>query len=273
MTVKNTLSKAEVHDFRRNGCGVIRQIVTGADLEQLRDIVTDATQREDISVINVVESAGKQNVKQATAEYRKRLQLTRNIRLHYPAITDLARRLASCAAKLLGEHKVQILSDSVYVKPPQHEGSQPTPWHQDLPAVPVDRRGFFTFWIAVDDIPLEQGPLTFLPGSHRLGPLGLLADLEVEADIQALFSEEDQELVGEPTTTALEAGDATIHDGLMLHRAGANATDRPRRAWGVRFMPPNTLYNGAPHWEYEDLGLTLFAPFDGRNFPVISVNS
>src|SRR6185369_1254730 len=51
-------------------------------------------------------------------------------------------------------------------------GSTVTGWHQDFPAHPMDRVGGGTFWIALDEVTVDQGAITFLSGSHRAGPLG-----------------------------------------------------------------------------------------------------
>jgi ectoine hydroxylase-related dioxygenase (phytanoyl-CoA dioxygenase family) len=99
----------------------------------------------------------------------------------------------------------------------------------------------------------------------------MLAQLETEIDIDSLLTPEDQRYVKEPVTEALVAGDATVHDGLMLHRASHNHTGRPRRGWAIRFMPPATLYTGADHWEFNDLGLEPQARFVHNNFPVVDV--
>src|SRR3978361_1339269 len=43
-------------------------------------------------------------------------------------------------------------------------------WHQDIPAWPHTNYSPVTLGVYLDDVPVEQGPLTCLPGSHH-GPL------------------------------------------------------------------------------------------------------
>lgn len=103
-----------------------------------------------------------------------------------------------------------------------------------------------------------------------MGLLGVVDGSGDEIPLDSLLTDEDREYVDDPFTTELDAGDATIHDGYLLHCAGANLTSRPRRAWGVRFIPASTLYTGAAHRSFDDLGLEPFEPFDHQSFPLIS---
>jgi len=168
---------------------------------------------------------------------------------------------------------VRLIDDIALIKPARAEGGEPTIWHQDAPNFPFDRRGFLTIWIAVDDIALEQGPLTFVPGSHRIGLLGAVDGSGEELKLESLLREDDLAHVGEPVTYSLQAGDATVHDGGTLHSAGANSTARPRRAWAVRFVPADTLYTGGAHRSFDGLALKPFQPFEHEDFPLIEAGT
>ena len=127
-----------------------------------------------------------------------------------------------------------------------------------------------TIWIAIEDVPAEAGALRFVPGSHRLGPLGRLDLVSEEHTPRDLLRDDDMGLVGEPVTVPLKAGEATVHDALTLHGAGPNTSTRPRRAWTVVYLPASTLYTGGPHPQegINSLGLTPFEPFDHPRFRV-----
>lgn len=81
-----------------------------------------------------------------------------------------SRRLASVAAQLLGERRVRVYQDCVFVKEP---GFTPTNWHSDLPISPLDTNSFVTAWIPLR--PLKVW--TLLPQTSMLckphAPLGL----------------------------------------------------------------------------------------------------
>lgn len=255
MSVRPELSTDEVTRYRREGCTFVRGLLSGPELARLREIFDEMESANDDLVVN---------------EFANRLVVTRNLWQHSPEVEALVRGLGPLAAQLMKVDEVRLLDDVALVKPPKQRGGHPTIWHQDAPNFPFDRRGFLTMWIAIDDITLDQGPLTLLPGSHRLGLLGAVDGSGEEISLDSLLSDEDRAYVGEPFTTALDAGDATVHDGGLLHSAGANRTNRPRRGWGVRFIPASTLYTGGAHRSFDDLGLEPFEPLEHDNFPLIS---
>lgn len=199
------------------------------------------------------------------ANLRHRPQETRELNIGWnPKLGEVARIL-------LGVEHVQLFAEGGVIKPARQEGARATRWHQDLPRQPFDRRDALTIWIAAEDIGLERGPLAFLPGSHRLGPLGRLdMTLDGQDDIYAKFTDADLELVGRPVTHPLRAGDATIHCALLFHSAGSNESDRPRRAWAVTYMSSETLYNGAPSGSIEGVNLKPNQPFDRNAFPLVA---
>jgi ectoine hydroxylase-related dioxygenase (phytanoyl-CoA dioxygenase family) len=252
--VRAQLAADEVARFRRDGCTFIPRLLDGGDLGRVHDAFEEMATADDYVV----------------DEFARRLVVTRNLWRHIPGIESVVRRLAPLAGQLMGEDEVRLVDDVALVKPARQNGGDPTNWHQDAPNFPFDRRGFLTMWIAVEDIEVEQGPLTLLPGSHRLGLLGAVDGAGDGLQLGSVLTAEDRAYLGEPMTRALRAGDATVHDGSLLHSAGANRTDRPRRAWGVRFIPAATLYTGAAHDSFDGLGLEPFEPFEHENFPLIS---
>ena len=108
-----------------------------------------------------------------------------------------------------------------FLKP---SGGDVTPWHQDAAYRPPPHHGG-TVWLPLDPATFESGCLEYLPGSHR-GPV-----LE-----HALYR---HHLVTEPISAdraiscPLSLGDVSIHNCLTVHRAGANRTAKPRRAFAV----------------------------------------
>ncbi len=247
---------AQTQEFRRDGYCVLRGALQPDECGHLKDVfgrLSDLPGR-------------------VVTRFGRRLVVTRNLWQVDRRAAELTRALGTLAGRLMGTSQVRLIDDIVLIKPPRAEGGDPTIWHQDAPNFPFDRRGFLTIWVAVDDIGLEQGPLTFLPGSHRLGLLGAVDGGGEEVTLHSLLREDDLNHVGEPVAFELSAGDATVHDGGTLHAAGANLTDRPRRAWGVRFIPASTLYTGGAHRSFDGLGLAPFEPFEHDQFPLIDVH-
>jgi Phytanoyl-CoA dioxygenase (PhyH) len=108
-----------------------------------------------------------------------------------------------------------------FLKP---SGGDVTPWHQDAAYRPRPHHGG-TVWLPLDPATFESSCLEYLPGSHR-GPV-----LEHALHGHHLVTEPIG--VDRAISCPLNLGDVSIHNCLTVHRAGANHTARPRRAFAV----------------------------------------
>jgi len=130
--------------------------------------------------------------------------------------------------------------DMLIHKPPSHPHE--TPWHQDAAYFerPFTAPGFsiplrsIQFWVALDDVDVDNGCMQFAPGRHRSGT--------VEHRVVSGHPDDDGRLIGavdpdacgasEAVAIPLAAGGATFHTALTPHYTGPNVTtDRPRRAY------------------------------------------
>jgi ectoine hydroxylase-related dioxygenase (phytanoyl-CoA dioxygenase family) len=160
-------------------------------------------------------------------------------------------------------------ADIIAVKMPQgHLASRPTGWHQDWVNFPFDRAGFLSFWIALEDMPAERGVMRFMSGSQKAGPLGKYGVAE-DTELPDVYPNLTERY---PVSEAfgLKAGDATVHDALVVHSAPGNATDRPRFTAILSYHPADTRFTGAPHYIFTpDLGLEVDKPIKHDLFRVV----
>jgi len=175
-----------------------------------------------------------------------------------------SRTFGANTARLLGRDSgIRMLTHTLAVKLPvsaQPDRGQPTDFHQDYSRLlPFDRNSL-GFWIALDEVTPDQGPLQFYSGSHKLGLLGGAKDILAYPRIHEL------ELSAPPH---LMAGDATAHFSLTVHGATENASDRPRWAQIVHNFPADTLFTGKPNKYTKDLDVEPFSELDFAEFPVI----
>jgi ectoine hydroxylase-related dioxygenase (phytanoyl-CoA dioxygenase family) len=274
----DSVSEHEVDDldvagFRESGFLRVPRLFDDAQLEVLRDVIERSTAAGGMGLAGQA-NAPTPEVRPVDFSYQAQEMYVRmfsndvDLRLRYPELTPLVARAAAVARQLSAPKDVRILWDQTFSKPPSANKSRMTVWHQDQPHVPLDRRGFFTVWIAVNDVPAESGALRFVPRSHRLGPLGRTDFLGPEPGIDEILRADDLERVGEPVVVELEAGDASIHDGYLLHGAGQNLTDRPRVGWAIIFIPEDARWTGAPnpHDDLQQLGMQVFDTFDLPQF-------
>jgi ectoine hydroxylase-related dioxygenase (phytanoyl-CoA dioxygenase family) len=173
----------------------------------------------------------------------------------------LHRNLAAVAQKLAGV-PLRLWHDQILIKEPHNNA--PTEFHQDQPYWPHRNSPKpISAWIALCDVPVEKGCMTFLPGSH------LRTDLPAQnlTSATSLF-EICPEFQWYPRVTVpLKAGDCTFHHGRCAHMATPNNTDDPRVAHIVIFMDADARFSGARHVVTEPLGLVPNAPFDHELFP------
>ena len=106
-------------------------------------------------------------------------------------------------------------------------------------------------WVALVDVPVEKGCMTFMPGSHDrldLRPQNL-------EDPEDLFTVAPDLRWHERVTLPLRAGDCTFHNAYTAHTAAPNDTDDPRIAHVVIYMDADTSFTGRPHPITDELDL------------------
>jgi ectoine hydroxylase-related dioxygenase (phytanoyl-CoA dioxygenase family) len=261
-----------VREYHERGYAKFDHLYDDAELKVIKAVREDAERR--VRESDEI-SPGASKEEQDLFAWKKHEQYTRmfndhalDLRLRYPELRPIVAKAAAVARALLGSEDIRVMWDKTFVKPTSKDGTMPTVWHQDQTHLPLDRRGFMTVWIALEDVPAESGALTFVPRSHRLGPLGRTDFTSTPLPWTAGLSEVDLMQVQEPVTVPLLAGDATIHDGLMLHGAGPNLSDAPRPGWTITFFAAETAWTGGPHPHapLAELGMKPFDHFDSEQF-------
>jgi len=100
-------------------------------------------------------------------------------------------------------------------------------WHQDYPAFPHTNFELLVVTVYLDDSTPDNGCLTVIPGSHRLGPLPHRFTFEGAPRTELV----DRRVVADRSRwrrTPVAAGGIEVHHGNLLHSSEANLTDRPR---------------------------------------------
>lgn len=182
-----------------------------------------------------------------------------------PAIAALVTdpRILGRVRELIGEdEEVYVYQLKVNSKPPF--GGERWAWHQDFSAwklcdgLPAPRQiNVAIFLDAVDD---QNGPIKFVPGSHRNGlirkdrnaemasPQHLdPSDIELSADVVQKLVEE----LGVETPIG-QAGAVVFFDSEVVHGSEENRASIPRRILLITYNATNNLPNNhlAPRAEY-----------------------
>lgn len=241
----STLSDELVASYRERGFVRIPQVLDPAEVERYRGAVIEyrnrAVSREDGPVFAQYVDVWRDDATLA--------ELTT-----HPALGAAAARLAGIPVRLWHDH--------VLVKDP-HNGA-PTEFHQDQPYWPHRNvRHALSAWVALVDVPVERGCMTFIPGSQHQTNLSA-QNLADHWSLQSMWPESTWE---ERVTVPLRAGDCTFHNSFTAHNANANDTDDPRIAHVVIFTDVETTYSGGPHVVTDPLGLTAGQTLPDQRFP------
>jgi non-haem Fe2+, alpha-ketoglutarate-dependent halogenase len=112
-------------------------------------------------------------------------------------------------------------------------------WHQDLRYWGLSSDDLVSVWIALGPAKREHGCMRFVPGSHKFD---ILEHRDTFDD--ANFLTRGQEAVidideDETVLVELEAGQASMHHGRLLHSSGPNEADQRRVGFVVNYLAPS----------------------------------
>jgi ectoine hydroxylase-related dioxygenase (phytanoyl-CoA dioxygenase family) len=160
--------------------------------------------------------------------------------------------IADAAAQVITDPEVVFFYDQIFAKEPG--AGKATPWHQDLPFLPMTGEQMLRIWVPMDSVGADGGALHYLRGSHRwetiYHPLGFkdipeITDTYVNSpyadwpDFETTYDDYDW-LVAEA-----EPGDLLLHHPMTIHGSPGNLTTNYRRAITTFYVGNSTTWN--PH--------------------------
>ena len=229
-----------IEDYRRDGHVVLRGVCSPDEIASYGPVIKDATFRYNRQT-KPLEERG---------TYGKAFLQVPNIWTKDEAVAKfvLAKRFAKIAADLLEVDSVRLYHDQALFK---EAGGGRTPWHQDMYYWPLDTDRTITMWMPLVDVTADIGSMSFASGSQKLGFLGEYAISDSsDAAFTAMLTEKHLEV---HTHGALAAGDATFHDGWILHAAPANPTGNLRAVMTVIYYADGvTVVDPIPPYQVAD---------------------
>jgi phytanoyl-CoA hydroxylase len=233
--------------YRANGFVHLRSVITRAEAFAWRVAATAASERltafSDAPVFTQTVNVWRED------EAMRRL--------------TLERRIAQAATALAGV-PLRLWHDQILIKLPNNQ--TPTEFHQDQPYWPhLDSPHPISCWIALGDVTVEAGCMSFIPGSQSYTEL----KAQNLGDHDSLFSMAPELEWTPRVTIPLKAGDCTFHHGRCAHMAGPNRTPTPRVAHVAIFMDATTRFSGGGHVVTDPLALAPHQPFDHELFPEV----
>ena len=175
------------------------------------------------------------------------------------------KEIAKAIAQLTDASELRVWHDQIQYKPPQLGGVQR--WHQDAPLWPViEPMTEVSAWIALDDVDYENGCMSMVPGSHRLGDAQSFLDTVPEYDLPSTYKAHKIETVLCP----VKKGEVHFHHALTWHGSHSNTSARPRRALAIHYMTENTRFvESGEHVIKHLIEVEGGAKMEGQYFPQV----
>lgn len=246
----HALTSQQVQKYQDEGFIVIEDFFSPEEIDVLREAEASP------AIQSALEERG---IRERTVHL---LELT----VLHPAFLGLARdpRIVACIQPLIGED-IQLQHSKLATKPPT-KGMGAFGWHQDIMYYPHTNTSLLSVFVYLDDTTPENGCMSMVRGSHRLGALrhhdanGIFLGTCLENDLW-------EKNPGKVAPLAVRAGAISIHHCLTLHGSPANHSGRPRR--GVVFS-----YRAADAYQlgdqvFRDTGLVV----SGRRRDVVRCES
>ncbi|KAK4191432.1 hypothetical protein QBC35DRAFT_487181 [Podospora australis] len=179
----------------------------------------------------------------------------------FSALFDSSSPRPADVAKSLGFRDARCLQSMVICKQPEIGGAVPP--HQDSTFLYTDPPSAVGFWYALEDATLENGCLSFLPGSHRWAAIdkrlvrGGKSGTEMVENDGPRFppggeygeDKKPEGAEGEYVPGEVKAGDLVLIHGNLLHKSEKNLSQKGRIIYTFHVI------EGAEGWAY-----------DGRNW-------
>ncbi len=158
------------------------------------------------------------------------------VHLHDPRLFEflLAPEVLDLVEPLVGPD-IGLWASHFISKPPRT--GKATPWHEDSAywnGRISTMEGVTTVWLALDRADPENGSMGVIPGTHSGG----FSEYK-PADTQSNIFE--TEIVGVKEEDAvyftLDPNECSLHEARIIHGARANASDRRRAGYTMRYFP------------------------------------
>jgi phytanoyl-CoA hydroxylase len=184
-----------------------------------------------------------------------------------PFATLMARAfITEGLAQLTKATTLRIWHDQIQYKPAQIGGVNM--WHQDAPLWPIlAPMTEVTAWVALDDVDVDNGCMSMVPGSHQWGNhIDFLNSFKSYEDMPSEYKGHQIKIVRCP----VKKGEVHYHHALTWHGSHANTSGRPRRAIALHYMTQDTRYVASgEHVMKEFVEIADGEVMQGKHFPVV----
>lgn len=239
MARQTRLSATQVERFEEQGYLVLRDVFDDGEVARMRD---GFERLEELAheVRTTGMHRGSQFVVEPDGPDRVHIHRIVWCGAAVPILSEFGRdpRLVQLATQLIGTPRVEQLINQAHFKFPGdgvdfewHQDSKHRRYGTDLWTDVTGRGSFLETATAIDPMTPDNGPLQFIPGSHRHG------HIPPDPDTGALPA--DAYDPDDAVTVTLEPGSVVIFGPYVIHGSPPNRGDTPRRLFLNGYAHPD----------------------------------
>ena len=237
------VNDAERAAYERDGAAVVKGVIPDEWVTFMRDAVARLIEDSDPSSQNYADD-GDPRFFSLTFPWMFH-DAFKAWAIHGPLV-DVAHQVLTDAKK------VMFFYDQIFAKEPG--ATKRTPWHQDLPFLPVKGNQQIRIWVPFDKVTEDGGAVHYLRGSHKWGkiyhPIGfknipIITDTYVNSPYEDMPDFEADYGTYDWLVAEAEPGDLLLHHPRTVHGSLGNRTDSYRRAITSFYVGDQATWN--PH--------------------------
>jgi len=150
------------------------------------------------------------------------------------------------------------LFSSHFICKPKGNGKR-VPWHEDSSywRGMLDPMEVVTIWLAIDPSTLLNGCMKVIPRTHTTGKMGFsdYDPVDIGGNVFPTEITKAQRDDSRAVPIEIEAGQASLHDGRIMHGSEPNTSSIRRCGYTMRFISAATKFNVEKHGEYHHIYL------------------
>jgi len=219
------LDAAQIEAFERNGYLTVEDVLTAAELTELRRVTDEFVERSR----QVGSNDATFDLEPGHSASAPSLRRIKHPISKHPVYAKYARHepILDIVECLLGPN-LRYHNNKLNMKNPAHGSA--VEWHQDWAFYPHTNDSILEVVIALDDMTPQNGALMVVPGSHRGRTWDHHQDgLFVGAITDPAFTPDGA------VSVTVKAGGITLHHVRMVHGSRPNLSDKPRRMFFIGF--------------------------------------
>ena len=232
--MKQDSEPQQIASYQDNGYVVIENFLDSHELETWRQVTEAAV------ALSVAQSPNADGLSEEEKYYNRVFTQCMRLMDIHPGMHELMmdETLGRWAGTLAQVDGIRIWHDQALFKPAY---GNPTGWHLDCPYWSFSSRDAISMWVALDDATRDNGCLYYLPGTHKTAHF---ANYGITNNLGGLFAVYPEWRSIATVGCPCPAGSAVFDNGIVAHGAGANMTNKSRRAMTCAYMPDGAVFNG-----------------------------